>query len=45
VYIHILVGIHAMVQVWMSEDSFLEMILSFHLFVGSRDGSQVARFA
>lgn len=29
--------------VWRSDDAFMESVLSFHLYVGSRNQTQVAR--
>lgn len=38
-------GMHAMVHLWRSEDSPMEWILPFHLYVSSGNWTGVARFA
>jgi hypothetical protein len=37
--------VHAIVHVWRSENTFVELFLSFHLYVGSRNWTQVIRIS
>lgn len=34
---------HAIELVWRSEDSFVESVLSFHIYVGSKDWTQIPK--
>lgn len=42
-YSCVLGPVRGIVELWQSEDNFVELILSFHIYVGSRDQAQVTR--
>lgn len=40
VFLHMYVSVHSMAHMWRSEDNSVAPVLSFHVYVGSRDQTQ-----
>lgn len=43
-YVRDIGGAHAMAHIWRSEDNSVELILPFHLYMGSRNQTHISRF-